>query len=128
MTGLWSSPATSRARIAQYWDRCQSLKEIVAANNPTRLIVGMFERRNRLPVADLLELRFAGTIIEEASYAYERVCGRVPIKELRPSQLIYSGELGPRRQTMRGKPFQPPRGGHRCYRGSRPSCCSPPWR
>ena len=39
-------------------------------------------------------------IIEEASYAYERVCGRVPIKELRPSQLIYSGELGPRRQTM----------------------------
>jgi sugar transferase (PEP-CTERM system associated) len=81
----------------------QSLKEIVAANNPSRLIVGMFERRNRLPVADLLELRFGGMIIEEASYAYERVCGRVPIKELRPSQLIYSGELGPRRQTMLGQ-------------------------
>ena len=77
-----------------------SLQEIVTETNPARVIVGMFERRNRLPVADLLELRFAGRIIEEAASAYERVCGRVPIKELRPSQLIYSGELGPRRQTM----------------------------
>src|SRR5207302_5494327 len=38
--------------------------------------------------------------IEEAASAYERVCGRVCVKELRPSQLIYSGELGPRRQTL----------------------------
>jgi sugar transferase (PEP-CTERM system associated) len=77
-----------------------SLKEIVAATDPSRIIVGMFERRNRLPVSDLLELRFGGKIIEEAAYAYERVCGRVSVKELRPSQLIYSGELGPRRQMM----------------------------
>jgi exopolysaccharide biosynthesis polyprenyl glycosylphosphotransferase len=60
----------------------------------------MFERRNRMPVADLLELRFAGRIIEEAATAYERVCGRVSIKELRPSQLIYSGELGPQRDSV----------------------------
>jgi sugar transferase (PEP-CTERM system associated) len=78
----------------------ESLMEIVAATNPSRIVVGMFERRNRLPVEDLLELRFAGHIIEEAANAYERVRGRVCIKELRPSQLIYSGELGPRRQTM----------------------------
>jgi exopolysaccharide biosynthesis polyprenyl glycosylphosphotransferase len=60
----------------------------------------MFERRNRVPVSDLLELRFAGHIIEEAASAFERVCGRVSIKELRPSQLIYSGELGPSRSTL----------------------------
>src|SRR5206468_655162 len=39
-------------------------------------------------------------IIEEVAAVYERVCGRVSIKELRPSQLIYSGELGPSRQTL----------------------------
>jgi sugar transferase (PEP-CTERM system associated) len=77
-----------------------SLREIVAATNPNRLVVGMFERRNRMPVNDLLELRFAGNIIEEAANTYERVCGRVCLKEIRPSQLIYSGELGPRRQSL----------------------------
>lgn len=77
-----------------------SLREIVRATQPSRVVVGMFERRNRMPVAELLELRFAGHIIEEVATTYERVCGRVSLKELRPSQLIYSGELGPRPQNL----------------------------
>jgi sugar transferase (PEP-CTERM system associated) len=76
------------------------LREIVMATRPNRIIVGMFERRNRVPVSDLLELRLSGHRIEEAATAYERICGRVCIKELRPSHLIYSGELGPRRQNL----------------------------
>jgi len=72
-----------------------SLRDIVRATQPSRLVVGMFERRNRMPVNDLLELRFAGHIIEEVATTYERVCGRVALKEIRPSQLIFSGELGP---------------------------------
>jgi exopolysaccharide biosynthesis polyprenyl glycosylphosphotransferase len=77
-----------------------ALREIVTATRPNRIIVGMSERRNRVPVAELLEMRFAGNIIEEVATAYERVCGRVCIRELRPSQLIYSGELGPRPQDV----------------------------
>jgi sugar transferase (PEP-CTERM system associated) len=77
-----------------------SLREIVRATEPQRIVVGMFERRNRMPVTELLELRFAGHIIEEVSSAYERVCGRVCLKEIRPSGLIFSGELGPRRQNL----------------------------
>ncbi len=77
-----------------------SLREIVNATNPGRVVVGMFERRNRAPMSDLLELRFAGYVIEEAAVAYERICGRVSTKELRPSQLIFTGELGPRRLTL----------------------------
>ena len=73
---------------------------VVNACNPTRIVVGMSERRSRAPMNDLLELRFAGHIIEEVATTYERVCGRIAIRELRPSQLIYSGELGPRRQTL----------------------------
>jgi sugar transferase (PEP-CTERM system associated) len=76
------------------------LKEIVQATKPSRIVVGMTERRSRMPVTDLLELRFAGNIIEEAATAYERLCGRVCLKELRPAQFIYSGELGPRRQNL----------------------------
>lgn len=76
------------------------LKEIVQATHPSRIIVGMSERRQRMPVADLLDLRFSGHMIEEAATAFERVCGRVCLKELRPAQLIYSGELGPRPQSL----------------------------
>jgi sugar transferase (PEP-CTERM system associated) len=78
--------------------KLDSLRDIIRATRPDRIVVGMFERRNRVPVDDLLELRFAGHIIEEASSTYERVCGRVCLKEIRPSQLIYSGELGPGRR------------------------------
>jgi sugar transferase (PEP-CTERM system associated) len=80
--------------------RVASLREIIQATNPDRIVVGMTERRGRVPVGDLLELRFAGHIIEEAANTYEQVCGRMCLKELRPSQLIYSGELGPRSASM----------------------------
>ncbi len=70
----------------------ESLREVVSATRPARIVVGMIERRNRLPLADLLDLRFDGNIVEEAATAYERICGRVPVRELRPSQLIYSGD------------------------------------
>jgi sugar transferase (PEP-CTERM system associated) len=77
-----------------------NLRKVVDNTQPNRIVVGMFERRNRLPVTDLLGLRFAGHIIEEASTAYERVCGRICLNELRPSHLIYTGELGPGRTVL----------------------------
>jgi sugar transferase (PEP-CTERM system associated) len=77
-----------------------ALRDIVRATQPHRIVIGMFERRNTMPVSELLELRFGGHIIEEISTTYERVCGRVCLKEIRPSQLIFSGELGPRPQNM----------------------------
>ncbi len=77
-----------------------SLRDIVRATQPNRIVVGMFERRNRMPMGELLELRFAGHIIEEVANTYERVCGRVCLKEIRPSQLIFSGELGPRPRNL----------------------------
>ena len=77
-----------------------SLRDIVRTTQPHRIVVGLFERRNRMPVGELLELRFAGNVIEEAANTYERVCGRVCLKEIRPSQLIFSGELGPRPQNL----------------------------
>jgi sugar transferase (PEP-CTERM system associated) len=74
----------------------ERLREIVRETNPDRIVVGLTERRARLPVQDLLDLKFSGMVIEEATALYEalrtRVCGR----EVRPSDLIFSGSLGPR--------------------------------
>lgn len=89
-------PATG----GKWLGKMESLREVVEATRPDRVVVGMYERRSRVPVADLLALRFSGRVIEEVATTYERICGRVCIKELRPSQLIYSGELGPRGQSL----------------------------
>ena len=76
------------------------LLQIAAASRPDRIVVGLTESRGKLPVADLLQLRYAGHTIEEATSAYEQLCGRVLIRELQPSQLLLSGTFQPRAQRL----------------------------
>jgi exopolysaccharide biosynthesis polyprenyl glycosylphosphotransferase len=73
----------------------KDLRGVVAQTKPDRIIVGMEERRDRLPVYDLLDLRLSGVRIEEVAQAYEATFKRVSLTALRPSQLIFSSELGP---------------------------------
>jgi sugar transferase (PEP-CTERM system associated) len=72
------------------------VRSAVERTKADRVIVGMQERRGCMPMLDLLELRFSGIRIEEAAAAFEDTFKRVSLKELRPGQLIYTGELGPR--------------------------------
>jgi len=62
---------------------------------PERLVVGLDERRGQMPVQQLLQLRLKGVPVEDAASLYEHVMWRVPVDALRPSQLIFSGTLGP---------------------------------
>ncbi len=79
----------------------EALRDVVAAARPDRIVVGLNERRGMLPVYDLLDLRFLGIQIEEASHTYETAFGRVSTRDLRPSQLIFTTDLGPRPRSMR---------------------------
>jgi len=81
---------------AKFLGRLETLREVASATRPTRIVVGMRERRNRLPVRELLDLRYTGFLIEEAPTNFERLSGRVCMKELRPSQLIYAGDFNRR--------------------------------
>jgi len=74
---------------------------IVHEKRPDFIIVGMTERRQKLPLEELLRLRFAGIRIEEAATAFQTVFSRVPIRGLRHSQLIFSSELGPLPRNLR---------------------------
>jgi exopolysaccharide biosynthesis polyprenyl glycosylphosphotransferase len=65
------------------------------------IIVGMTERRQRLPLEDLLRLRFSGMRIEEAATAFQFMFSRVPIRALRHSHLIFSSSLGPLPTALR---------------------------
>ena len=84
------------------------LVETARTLRPDRIVVGMTERRARLPMQELLDLRFSGVPIEEAAATYEWVCGRICTKELRPAQLVFSGELGPRRSSVALQSFYTP--------------------
>jgi exopolysaccharide biosynthesis polyprenyl glycosylphosphotransferase len=75
----------------------EKLQEVVRYHRPDRIVVGLAESRGRLPMQQLLDLRFSGIPIEEAPTTFESVFGRVSVQDLRPSQLIFSGEMGPRR-------------------------------
>lgn len=78
----------------------EDLCDVVEAKKPERIVVGMSERRARLPVYDLLDLRLSGIHVEEASALYESCFGRVSTRDLRPSQLVFSSELGPSRTSV----------------------------
>ncbi len=76
------------------------IREVCNQYRPTRIVVGMAERRNLLPVQDLLEIRFSGILIEDAADTYEIAMRRVCSSKIQPSQLIFSSMLGPRPQAL----------------------------
>jgi sugar transferase (PEP-CTERM system associated) len=80
---------------APYMGTISSVKEVAEKNAPDAIVVGLAERRHKLPVHELLELRFAGVQVIEAASLFETAFGRVNTRDLRPSQLIFTEELGP---------------------------------
>jgi sugar transferase (PEP-CTERM system associated) len=66
------------------------LEQLVLAHNVTLILVALDDRRGKLPVAELLRCRLAGVRVEEVTNFFERLTGRIPIKNLRPSSLVFS--------------------------------------
>jgi sugar transferase (PEP-CTERM system associated) len=74
------------------------LVQIVVAEQINRIVVTMKERRRRLPVEQLLELKARGVFVEDGSAFYETLTGKVPLESLELSQLLFSsGFFVPRR-------------------------------
>ena len=85
--------------------KVSQIRQICEEYKPHRIVVGMAERRNRLPVHDLLEIRFGGVVIEDAADTYEIALRRVCSRKIQPSQLIFSVMLGPRPQALAVQAF-----------------------
>jgi exopolysaccharide biosynthesis polyprenyl glycosylphosphotransferase len=66
------------------------LRRLVDTYNIRRVVVAMGERRGRLPVELLLDLKEEGVVIQEGSELYESVTGKVYLDSLRPSTLLFS--------------------------------------
>lgn len=55
-----------------------------------RIIVAVEDARDELPVQDLLNLRFTGINVENATDLHERLSGKIQLRSIRPSNFLYS--------------------------------------
>src|SRR5208337_3552566 len=55
-----------------------------------RVLVAMEDRRESMPVRELLDLRICGVVIENSSTLVERLSGKLPLDGLNPSNLIFT--------------------------------------
>jgi sugar transferase (PEP-CTERM system associated) len=79
-----------------------NLQEIVRRHHINRVVLAVNERRGRMPVNSLIEMKLRdGLAIEESDSFYEKLTGKVSTGTLRPSWLIFSGPS--RRMLMYGR-------------------------
>ena len=76
------------------------LRKTVAELRPDRVVVAVHERRETLPVNQLLELNFKGIQVEDAAALYETVFGRVSARDLSPTELAFSAQLRPKSGSL----------------------------
>ena len=55
-----------------------------------RVILAMEDRRESVPVAELLDLRLRGVAIEDSSFVMERLMGRLPLDGLNPKNIVFT--------------------------------------
>lgn len=67
------------------------VQEIAANRMVDRVILSLSERRGNMPLRQLLDLKFAGIVVEDAPTVWEEISGRIPVEHLAPSWLILSG-------------------------------------
>ena len=70
--------------------KATELGAIIAEHQVDRIIVGLSDRRGRLPIQELLQAKLSGVRVEDATTTYERLTGKILLDDLKPSWLIFS--------------------------------------
>ncbi len=68
----------------------QDLPRLVSENRIDHIAVEIQDRRGRLPIKELLDIKTRGIVIEDATSLYERVTGKIAIENLKPSWMIFN--------------------------------------
>jgi sugar transferase (PEP-CTERM system associated) len=66
------------------------ITRIVAERHIDRIVVGLSDRRGRLPIESLLKAKLSGVRVEDATTTYERLTGKILVDDLKPSWLVFS--------------------------------------
>ncbi|HXN31698.1 MAG TPA: TIGR03013 family XrtA/PEP-CTERM system glycosyltransferase [Polyangiaceae bacterium] len=81
----------------------RDLYSLVTSERIEVVLVAYPDRRGTLPVEQLLEVKFRGVEVEEGVAFYERETGKIFVRELKPSQLIFAEGFRVRPATRRLK-------------------------
>jgi sugar transferase (PEP-CTERM system associated) len=81
----------------------RELWDLVTRMRINVVLVAYPDRRGTLPVEQLLEVKFRGVEVEEGVSFYERETGKIFVRELKPSQLIFAEGFTARPRTRRLK-------------------------
>jgi sugar transferase (PEP-CTERM system associated) len=85
-------------------DDIANLSQLVVRLGASEVVLALEERRNSLPLSDLLRIKTTGVHVNEISSFIERETGRVDLDSLNPSWLIFSdGFSAGRRLSSAGK-------------------------
>jgi sugar transferase (PEP-CTERM system associated) len=79
------------------------LVPLVQTHRVSLIIVALDDRRGKMPVSELLQCRLAGIRVEEGSSFYERLTGKILVRNLRPSWLVFSQGFNKPRLLLTGK-------------------------
>jgi sugar transferase (PEP-CTERM system associated) len=71
-------------------DSITSLAELVVREEISEVVLALDERRNALPLADLLRIKTTGVHVNDYSSFLERETGRIDLDSVNPSWLIFS--------------------------------------
>ncbi len=82
--------STSAADVSCRESGLVELSQLAESQRIRRVIVTMGDRRGKMPVELLLQLRARGVEIQDGAELYERVTGKAPLESLRLSWLLFS--------------------------------------
>ncbi|MBI3805574.1 MAG: TIGR03013 family PEP-CTERM/XrtA system glycosyltransferase [Nitrospirae bacterium] len=81
----WSLDAPDK--LGEEWER---LGGLLIDHRVWKVVIALNDRRRQLPVEALLNLRVQGVEVVEGISFYEQISGKILVKPLRPSSLIFS--------------------------------------
>lgn len=84
----WSGAITNGSLTRE--TLANKLESVRTAGAVDRVVVALSDRRNLMPVRELLDLRLSGVKIDDATALQEELTGRIEVDELNPSWLIFS--------------------------------------
>ena len=79
------------------------LARLIDCYRVDRVVVGLADRRGRLPIQELLHAKLSGVCVEDAATTYERITGKILVDDLKPSWLIFSDGFQASRLTRVAK-------------------------
>jgi sugar transferase (PEP-CTERM system associated) len=83
--------------------KLDGLRELCRQEGVSRVVVALRERRGKVPVDRLLDVRMDGVQVEEREAMYERLTGKLAVESMRPSYLIFGQGFAKNRLTMVSK-------------------------